>query len=850
MSKSRKRPTDQQRPTRPSADPAPARETDAERRAQDHASLVEVLGPPVIILTILALAGGVVAALVAADYYHQAPPVAQATYVGRQSCVQCHQEQHQDWLGSHHDLAMDVANEETVLGDFSGVTLEHYGPTSRMFRDGDKFMVRTEGPDGTTRDYEVKYVFGVHPLQQYMVEVEREPGQPESEVGRVQVLRESWDVERKRWFYLMPPDVDERILPGDPLHWTGAASNWNHMCADCHSTNLVKHHDPKTDKYHTTFSEIDVSCETCHGPGSVHVELAENKWFFWDREQGYGLPDLTSDPYVKMDTCFRCHSRRRIIKAGSCGGQAFYDNMINELLMPHTYYPDGQILDEVYVHGSFIQSKMYHAGVSCSDCHDPHTARLKQEGNAVCTTCHMEKGHLAVKYDTPKHHFHEKGGTGASCVECHMPESTYMMVDPRRDHSMRSPRPDLSVALGVPNACTRCHLDRAKELVDPALAAALGDDYGQWMQAKREGDEAVAAALAEVDQWSLKWVREWYGGEIERTPSVATALKPAWDQVAGPQTIKELEDIIFDKETPAILRATALTALTGVDFERATEVAREMLDDARPQVRIAAAGVFRDFFTANAAAARDGDALTKDIAALARRLKDQLRGVRVEAARALAPVAGSIRGRSGREAFAAALEEYKDSLDNNSDQPGAHVAYGALYEALGESGYLEDPVTAQQKAIAAYRAAIRIAPGVAGPRSNLAELLERTRGEQAAEEVARLRREELALIERDAKLAPNVAGLQYQLGMAYYLQGKLDEAEAALKKATEINPNEPQFWLGLCLLLERREKFEQSLAAAKKLVELDPSNRMYQQVLVQQQIQAARGPTEKPLPNH
>ncbi|MEM6656252.1 MAG: multiheme c-type cytochrome, partial [Planctomycetota bacterium] len=275
------------------------------------------------------LAGGVLWA----DWYRAAPPqaLATATYVGRQSCVECHQQQHDEWVGSHHDWAMDTATDQTVLADFDNSSFTRNGVTTRFFRDGERFMVNAEGPDGEMTDFEVKYTFGVEPLQQYMVEF------PD---GRVQVLRVSWDTVRQEWFEVTPPDVpNERILPGDPLHWTGIGQNWNTTCAECHSTNLQKNYDLESDTYHTTFSEIDVSCEECHGPASLHVELATAKSFFWDRRHGLGLAKLRSaDPTAQLEACAKCHSRRNAVHADFRPGTPLLDSFNPSLLHAGLYH--------------------------------------------------------------------------------------------------------------------------------------------------------------------------------------------------------------------------------------------------------------------------------------------------------------------------------------------------------------------------------------------------------------------------------------------------------------------------------------------------------------------------------
>ena len=470
----------------------------------------------------LILGGG----LVLADWWICLPDDAQATFVGRQACIDCHREAYDAWQGSHHDLAMDVATPQTVLGDFNDVEFEQFGIRSRMFRRDGKYWVHTEGPDGAMTDFEIKWVFGVDPLQQYMVEFDRPADMPEHEIARVQVLRICWDTKRKEWFYLHPPDVRERLAPDDDLHWTGVAQRWNNMCADCHSTNLQKNYDVATNTYHTTFSEIDVSCETCHGPGSVHVELANAKSLFWDRKRGFGLARLKDSAETLIQTCAPCHSRRSHVYPGFPPGGNYYDYYNNELLQRTTYHADGQILDEVYEYASFIQSKMYHKGIRCTDCHDPHKAKPKYTGNALCTSCHQ---HPAGKYDTPAHHFHQPDSTGAACVECHMPQTTYMEVHPRRDHSLRNPRPDLSVQLGTPNACTRCHLDKDVDKKRPACRTATicGSTWiGSWPRGT-----ATRRSRRHSPRSTRKWTRLANSGtasSVSRNASSTSTLPPSW----------------------------------------------------------------------------------------------------------------------------------------------------------------------------------------------------------------------------------------------------------------------------------------------------------------------------------
>ncbi|MFV1967527.1 MAG: tetratricopeptide repeat protein [Pirellulaceae bacterium] len=768
-----------------------------------------------------------------ADWWTCFPEDRVATYVGRHRCVACHAPEVEAWTGSHHHLAMDLATAATVLGDFNDAELTHYGITSRMFRQGDKYMIHTEGPDGEMQDFEIKYVFGVDPLQQYMVEFDRTDDTPEEEVRRVQVLRVSWDTHRKRWFYLPPPDVDEKLSPDDDLHWTGIAQRWNNMCADCHSTNLKKNFDTKTQTYHTTFFEIDVSCEACHGPASLHMELAEGGGLFWDRKLGYGLAPLKDkDSHVEIHACAPCHSRRRVVSPLGLPGENYYDNYANELLEAHTYYADGQILDEVYVYGSFIQSRMYHKDIRCTDCHDPHTARTRYQGNNICTTCHQ---HPAGKYDVVAHHRHKVGSTGALCVECHMPETTYMEVDPRRDHSLRVPRPDVSVRLGTPNACTRCHLEEGH--LDPAKAKGLGE-YADWLTAARSGDEEAAAALARADQWCAGKFEAWYGEKEDVNDHYAHVIAAARKGDADAES--KLIKLAKDRRLPAMVRATGLMELGQYSSRAAAAASIERLSDADPQVRVAAIANLQGM---------PPETLVKWVAP---RLSDPVRVVRTEAGRVLAQVPDRMLRGSHRRALKAALDEFRQGILASNDRAAAHMTLALLDESRG------DIKAARER----YETALAVEPQVSGPRTNLAALLDQwaTESEQrlarslrpgsreakrVAEEVhhlrdeaARLRLEELDLLARDARLLPDSAALQYRYGLSLYLHERLEEAERALRKACELEPNTPDFLLALTLFHQKQGRFTDAIDLARRLVALRPEDATYRQLLGQLRQQA------------
>jgi predicted CXXCH cytochrome family protein len=799
----------------------------------------------------LSLLAGVVLALVVLgswlgyDWWATLSVDLEPSYVGRNRCIECHQRQGDLWHGSHHDLAMDKATSQTVLGDFNDVQLEHFGITSRMFREGEKFMVNTEGPDGELQDFQVRYVLGVEPLQQYMVELEPTRGLAASEIGQLQVLRITWDTQGKRWYFQSPPDVHEKLLPGDDLHWTGIASRWNNSCADCHSTNLEKGYDDRTGTYHTTFSEIDVSCEACHGPGSIHVELAESKAFFWDRHHGYGLARLKGkDPGNEIQSCAPCHSHRRVVHPGFVPGESYHDHFSHAVLAPSLYHDDGQIMEEVYVFGSFLQSKMYHKGIRCTDCHDPHTTRLKFEGNKLCTSCHQ---HPAAKYDTLSHH-HHTAAVGTSCVECHMPETTYMEVDPRRDHSIRIPRPDLSVSLGTPNACSRCHMERVK-LPEARIGELHLKQYGDWVRAARDGAEDVRAQLLELDSWCADNSRRWYGEPKEELPHFATILSAARNR--SEQADPRLRSLIVNRNYPAIARATAISWLDPRRSRTNAQTLFQATSDSSPQVREVAAMTLDGYTSDSRAPYRD---LIKYVVPL---LDDPSRSVRVAAVQPVARIPRQLLRASERTAFDAAFKELEQGLVVNNDRAAPYVAMGNIYQLL------ED----QEAAEKAFRKAIFVEPNYTGARANLAELLQ-TRAEQISQrmrtltvgearekeqdilglrrEVEQLRRAELANFARDASYAPGIADVQYRYGLGLYRDGQMEEAEKYLRRAVDLQPRSVLYLAAMARFLQAAGRYQEALPFARRLAEADENHDDVLKELEQQIEQQTNDPAGPP----
>jgi tetratricopeptide (TPR) repeat protein len=632
-------------------------------------------------------------------------PAATAQYVGSERCRSCHAKEYDLWKGSHHALAMQPAKEGTVLGDFRDATFEHRGKTWRFFRRGEKFMVHAEGSDGAMRDYEVAYTFGVEPLQQYLVVF---PG------GRLQALSAAWDTGRRRWFYVNP---GAEAPPGDWLHWTRPGQNWNAMCSDCHSTAVRKRYDPATDAYETTWSEIMVGCEACHGAGSLHAAWAEQPAMGRPPVENAALPARTSrlsGPEL-VGLCAPCHARRAQFEDQGTPGGEFLDRYLPVLLAPRVFHPDGQILDEDFEWHSFTQSKMYASGVRCSDCHDVHSAKRHKEGNELCTRCHR-----ADTYDTPTHHFHKpvwKGqpSAGVLCTSCHMPGQNFMVVHFRRDHSMRVPRPDLSAELGVPNACSAsgCHDDKP-------IA---------WVQARYDG---------------------WYGKK--RKPHFGTVLAAGRRQ--EPEAEPELIALAADQLRPMVARATAVSLLGNYASPAARAAIERALADPEPLLRVTAVQVLPE---------NDPARLARLLAPL---LQDPVRIVRSEAgSRLVGPPQQSLT-EAQRKTHAAALDEYVAGQRYMSDLPSGPYNLGNLYAAQGK------PAEAERQ----YRRALEIDDQLYMAEANLAMLL--AAGGRLDEAEASLRRAR-ARQPDNAALSFNLGLLLAESGKPAEAESALREALAA-----------------------------------------------------------------------
>jgi tetratricopeptide (TPR) repeat protein len=702
-----------------------------------------------------------------------------AGYVGSQACAVCHAEAAAAWQDSHHDLAMQRPTAQAVLGNFNDTEFSLAGVTTRFYRDGERYMIRTDGPNGELQDYAVSYTFGVEPLQQYLIAL---PG------GRLQAFGIAWDSRPsdaggQRWFHLYPDDPPKA---GDPLHWTGRDQNWNHMCADCHSTDLLKRYDSASDAYTTSYAELDVGCEACHGAGAQHINWAsqagragdpqlalrfnERGGISWQPDLKSGLPrrsePLTSS--LELDTCARCHSRRGRLVDDYRHGTPIGDYYRVATLDEGLYYPDGQILDEVFVYGSFLQSRMHDAGVTCSDCHEPHSLKLRAAGDGTCLSCHS-----TGDYALPTHHHHDVNSEGARCVNCHMPAKTYMVVDPRRDHSFRIPRPDLSESIGVPNACNDCH-----------------------------SEETAAWAARQIDAWTDGKPAPGFQRHAEALHLARQGLPQARDALLG---------VVRDPKQSAIARATAMTALAAWLDQTVAQSIVESLQDASPLMRRAAVQALTDA----------PEQLRGEL--LAPSLQDPVREVRSAAVVGLAGLPPGTLAPSMASAYSRALSEYRESLTLDADRPEAQVNLGVLLTQQRDLAGAE----------AAYHQALNLEPGHAPAVVNLVDLYRATGRDGQGGQV----------LVSALTVNRNAADVHHAFGLWLVRQQRAEQALVALRRAAELAPGIARYGYVLAVALHGQNQVQPALTALEGVLERHPyhAESLTAMVFWRRQIGAAPG---------
>ncbi|MFV0566654.1 MAG: tetratricopeptide repeat protein [Flavobacteriaceae bacterium] len=697
-------------------------------------------------------------------------------FLGDNNCKECHQDEFNDWQGSHHDKAMQIADSTSVLAYFNGETFTNQEVTSRFFKKDGSYYVNTEGPDGTYQDFKIVYTFGITPLQQYIVQF------PD---GAYQCLSTAWDSVKNKWFSLYP---DFRVVHAEWLHWTKKGLNWNTMCADCHSTNVRKNYDFKTDSYNTKYAIINVSCEACHGPGKQHVDDVKR---LGSNYQATGTMQMTLDtkPKELVDACARCHARReQFTKTFNYEG-TFLDHYFPHLIVEPQYYPDGQILDEDYVYTSFTQSKMYKNDITCNNCHNSHSLKLKFEGNKLCTQCHVP-----ATYDTPAHHKHPMDTESAACINCHMPGRYYMGNDFRRDHSFRVPRPDQSLKYGTPNACTGCHTDK--------------DNQWAWQSFK--------SLYGAVD--SLHFSDKLIPGVIGEAHADAGLL-----------------ELIQDKTEAPTVRASAVRALSFYNIQRDIDKYLTWLNDDSPMVRAASIDALSDINNADY------------VNYFYPLLNDPKRTVRVKTFYALANVNEMQVPQQYKESYSKVKQEFFDYLTINADFVGG-LAKKANYNI--KKGNLSEAIMLYEKALEIDNLDNRLRVTLSnlyyniGDQGNAEKMFKEIEEREpdygpAYYSLALLYAEQnrteeaIAQLQQAISKMPENIRAYYNLSLLYDKIGNHKNAEATLIKGLKIDAANESLLYALAYHYSQRNQTEKARNIAKRLVRLYPNNTEYTALLRQ-----------------
>ncbi len=700
------------------------------------------------------------------------PPARVPHYVGSAECARCHEAEHESWRASHHALAerpLDPALDAEAFRQERVV--EQGAVTSVALTTDEGPALELETADGERRRFLAERVFGVSPLRQVLID----PDPPGTDSGRLQASQIAWDPAKAEWFDVFG---DEHRVPGEWGSWTGRGMNWNAMCADCHNTAVDKGYDPARDAYETTMAEMGVGCESCHGPGSDHVS--------WQGGHAGESPDPTiaslrapADPALSVDACGVCHARREALMEHLPRGAALLEAFHPELPSASpTFLPDGRIRDEDFEYASFLLSRLHLGGVTCLDCHEPHSGSLRLPGDDLCMSCHNAPvGALQAPIDRRTHSRHAPDQ--ASCVDCHMPRTTYMQRHPRHDHSFSVPDPALSLELGLRNACTDCHEARDARWALTSLEGWLGEGRS----APRRERARITARVRDGELDVLADLIEWSRREEH----------PAWRAVT----------------------ANLLAEFVAVDL-RAGARLTELMRDSSALVR--------------SCAARACDPATANVEpALRKLLTDEVRAVRVLAARSLRGLDVSPTSRAGRD-----LAEY---VAVGADQPTGLLLASSIAAENGETeralGLLEraadwDPhsldlwrsrshLLAQlgrdDEALALARSATTRFPDLAPAWFDLGLALGADRAGLP---------EAAAAFERSVALDPRFARAWYNLGLARAGLDELEGAIFALERAVAEAPGDPELLYGLATVCRDGGRTERARQCARTLLELAP----------------------------
>ncbi len=687
-----------------------------------------------------------------------------ANYVGSASCAECHADAHKKWAGSHHAEAERLVQTNRDWTAFAPAREFPHG-TQKTFVQWHNGLAQIAGIGSSNRweTNPVARVIGEDPLRQFLIAF---PG------GRYQVQEASYDPRSNEWFNVFG---NEDRMPGEWGHWTGRGMNWNAMCAACHNTRVLKNYDAATDTYHTTMSEMTVSCEACHGPLKAHVDW--QKKYGGQGQKDPVFPKLSREQIFNM--CASCHARRADLTGDFVPGDKFDDHYeLTTVDASDLFYPDGQIRDEDYEQSAFLGSKMQQTGITCLECHPRSLHMAKLHGNALCMQCHKGGFPKAPAINPTEHSHHADGSAGNECANCHMPQTVYMQKHSRHDHGFTIPDPLLTKQFNIPNACNRCHADKDADWSLKSVEAWYGD---KMQRHTRERAQIIARARNGEESSVTNLVRLLQTEEIPYWRAVAGNLLGSWagEPAVTPALLQGLND------TNSMVRSACVRSLGALaETETVAKAIQTKLADPLRNVRIAAAWALRATLDTNSVAGQD---LLRMLAFNADQPSGQMQ------------IGVFQLARNNPEAALACL---KKAVDWDGYSPVLRQQLAVLLSSLGR----------MPEAVTQLEEAIRRTPRDAQSHYQLA---------LACNETGDLPRavKELATT---VELEPRHARAWYNLGLAQNALGKTDEAIQALVRAESAEPRDASIPYARATILARLGRIEEARTATRRALELQP----------------------------
>lgn len=701
----------------------------------------------------------------------------QATIPLSMRCGACHQEIFQEWAASDHAWAHRDLTPKWDAEAFHGSSLEAHGTTFTFSTNESGQRILTDKKTG--KNWTMDMVVGRTPLIQYLTK---------GEDGGYHTTSAAWDVNKQEWFDMFGEDAR---TPGEWGYWTGRGMIWNTQCAWCHMSGFQKNYDTGEHKYHSSWQEPGVTCLQCHGPVLDEAEKATG--CLVDTSRKYSIKQ-------QADNCASCHARRAELDNDFKIGDKFEDHFLLVLpTHPGLYWPNGMQRDEVYTETGLKLSRMGKAGVQCLDCHTSHSGKLKFpfEDNSLCLQCHKNGERNAPVIDPLSHSHHKPDSTGNRCVECHMPESNYMVRDPRRDHSFCSPDPVLSRELNIPNSCIMCHTDKSNAWAEDYVKQWYGDLP---LTSRRERTRAVEKA---------------YRNEDDAFSSLLQVIKKE-ENSAWKATLLELLDPWSTHPEVAALARTAAKSEHSLERVAAARIlgrikspdAVPLLQDPIKTVRVQAAWELRDLLQENMPA-------MKELEDSSLHQADQPGG-----AMKLAQIYSSRATLNNNTAESAAAWNKKAEYWFRKAcewDPSSSVVYRDFSVFLASQGRTVEAVSELEKAITHEP-----------KNASLYYLLALAQAETGKQEQA------IASLDKTLELDPGYPRAAYNRALLHHAGGNLEKALQDLTLAEKTDPGNPEYGYTRAVLLyqagKKQEAKKEVLELKAKYPDFPPADQLLQEL--------------------